>query len=38
VDAAGDVRNIYSSGLLEPLLLRNDVATVLRVDPDAPAD
>jgi len=38
VDAAGDVRNIYSSGLLEPLLLRNDVATVLGVDPSAPAD
>jgi cytochrome oxidase Cu insertion factor (SCO1/SenC/PrrC family) len=38
VDAGGNVRNIYSSGLLEPLLLRNDVATVLGVDPSAAAD
>jgi cytochrome oxidase Cu insertion factor (SCO1/SenC/PrrC family) len=38
VDGRRDVRNIYSSGLLEPLLLRNDVATVLGVDPSAPAD
>ena len=38
VDAGGDVRNIYSSGLLEPLLLRNDAATVLGVDPTALAD
>ena len=38
VDAGGDVRNIYSSGLLEPLLLRNDAATVLGVDPSTPAD
>jgi cytochrome oxidase Cu insertion factor (SCO1/SenC/PrrC family) len=38
VDADGNVRNIYSSGLLEPLLLRNDAATVLGVDPSAAAD
>jgi len=38
VDARGDVRNIYSSGLLEPLLLRNDAATVLGVDSVTPAD
>lgn len=31
VDGSGGVRNIYSTGLLEPRLLLNDVATVLGV-------
>ena len=34
VQADGDVRNIYSAGLLAPELLMNDVATVLEVLPD----
>jgi cytochrome oxidase Cu insertion factor (SCO1/SenC/PrrC family) len=35
VDHRGDVRNIYSTGFLEPQLLLNDVATVLRIDTKA---
>jgi cytochrome c peroxidase len=33
VDADKNVRNIYSTGFLEPILLRNDVATVLGISP-----
>ncbi len=33
VDADQNVRNIYSTGLLVPVLLRNDVATVLGISP-----
>lgn len=35
VDAAGGVRNVYSTGFLEPAILRNDAASVLSLPPSA---
>jgi protein SCO1/2 len=35
VDAEGGVRNVYSAGFLEPVLLRNDAASVLGLPPAA---